>query len=183
MRCKKCDGKIIGGCCTKCGLLQNGNKINEAEIDKNEDLKLFNEDFDVINQNKNLFLIFIFGPLYFSYRGFFLLGTVLGIVDYLLLYYLMNNVLNIVIFIFGPGLVFILYILINRLLYVIFSNYVCLLIDKYKVKKIKEKNQKNYKKILKKYKHNKYYFILTLAVYFVLILLFVVSRGIKNGLL
>ena len=30
MRCEKCDGKIVGGCCTKCGALQNGNKINEV---------------------------------------------------------------------------------------------------------------------------------------------------------
>ena len=183
MRCEKCDGKIVGGCCTKCGALQNGNQINEVEIDKNEDLKLFNKDFDIINQNKNLFLIFIFGPLYFSYRGYFFLGTILGIVDYLFLYYMMNNVLNIAIFIFGSGLVFILYMFINRLLYIIFSNYICLLIDKHKVKKIKEKYTKNYKSILKKHKHKKYYFILTLVVYFVLIALFVIIGGIKNGLL
>lgn len=183
MRCEKCDGKIVGGCCTKCGALQNGNQIKEVEIDKNEDLKLYNKDFDIVNQNKNLFLIFIFGPLYFSYRGYFLLGTILGIVDYLLLYYMMNNVLGIIIFIFGPAIVFILYMLINRLFYVIFSNYICLLIDKYKVKKIKEKYTKNYKSILKKHKHNKYYFILTLVVYFVLIALFVIVKGIKNGLL
>ena len=143
MRCEICDGKLVGGCCTKCGALQNGNQIKEVEIDKNEDLKLYNKDFDIVNQNKNLFLIFIF----------------------------------------GPAIVFILYMLINRLFYVIFSNYICLLIDKYRVKKIKEKYTKNYKSILKKHKHNKYYFILTLIVYFVLIALFVIVKGIKNGLL
>jgi len=183
MRCEKCDGKIVGGCCTKCGALQNGNQIKEVEIDKNEDLKLYNKDFDIINQNKNLFLIFLLGPLYFSYRGYFLLGTVLGIVDYLLLYYMMNNVLNIIIFILGSMWVFLLYMFINRLFYIIFSNYLCLLIDKYKVKKIKEKYKKNYKSILKKHKHNKYYLMLTIVVYLFLILLFVISRGIKNGLL
>jgi len=183
MRCEKCDGKIVGGCCTKCGTLQNGNKIMQVEVDKNEDLKLYNKDFDIINQNKNLFLIFLLGPLYFSYRGYFLLGTVLGIVDYLLLYYMMNNVLNIIIFILGSMWVFLLYMFINRLFYIIFSNYLCLLIDKYKVKKIKEKYKKNYKSILKKHKHNKYYLMLTIVVYLFLILLFVISRGIKNGLL
>jgi len=183
MRCEKCDGKIVGGCCTKCGTLQNGNKIMQVEVDKNEDLKLYNKDFDIINQNKNLFLIFLLGPLYFSYRGYFLLGTVLGIVDYLLLYYMMNNVLNIIIFILGSMWVFLLYMFINRLFYIIFSNYLCPLIDKYKVKKIKEKYKKNYKSILKKHKHNKYYLMLTIVVYLFLILLFVISRGIKNGLL
>ena len=43
MVCKHCNGKIVDGCCTKCGILETGNRIEEINVDKNEDLKLLNE--------------------------------------------------------------------------------------------------------------------------------------------
>lgn len=182
MNCSKCNGKIVDGCCVNCGYLENGNKIQKKEIDKNEDLKLFNKDFDTIVQNKNLLLIFILGPLYFSYRGYFLIGTILGIIDYLLLYYSMNS-LDILIMIFGSFQIFALYLFINRLIYIIFSNYICILIDKIKIKRIKTKYKENYKEKLKSYKHSKYYLLLTLLVYIIIICIFVIVKRIQNGLL
>lgn len=182
MNCKKCNGKIIDGCCTKCGYLNSGNKIISNETDKNEDLKLFNKDFNIISENKNLLLVFLLGPIYFSYRGYFFLGTILGIVDYLIFYYIMNA-LDVFVFILGGFGFAVAYILINRVLYIIFSNYLCILIDKFKVKRIKKKYKENYKNELKYYKHNKWYLLITIIIYIILILIFVIYKRIKNGLL
>ncbi|MBR6690538.1 MAG: hypothetical protein IKL65_04335 [Bacilli bacterium] len=181
MKCSRCNGKIVDCCCVKCGYLENGNKIENKEIDKNEDLKLFNKDFDIINRNKNLLLIFILGPLYFSYRGYFFLGTILGLIDLFAFYYSMN-LLSIAIFIFGSTYVSLFYLLINRLIYIIFANYICVLIDKLKVKRIKKKYKEDYKNKLKEYKHNKYYLLITLIIYLILFIMFIISKGIKNGL-
>lgn len=179
MKCLKCNSQIIDGCCIKCGYLENGNQINYKEIDRYEDLKLFNKNFDKINQNKNLLLIFILGPLYFSYMGYFFLGTVMGLIDYFLLYYTMNNIL----WIFGNSSLTIIYFLVDRLIYIVLSNQICILIDKIKIKLIKRKYKENYKDKLKEYKHHKYYLLFTLIIYYILILMFIISRGIKNGLL
>lgn len=182
MNCSKCNGKIVDGCCVKCGYLKSGNKIQNIEVDKNEDLKLFNKDFDTIVQNKNLLLIFILGPLYFSYRGYFFTGTLLGIIDYLMLYYSMNS-LDILIIIFGSFPTLMLYFSINRLIYIIFANYMCILIDKIKIKIIKKKYKENYKEKLKMHKHNKYYLLLTFLVYLIIIGIFFFIKRIQNGLL
>jgi len=182
MNCSKCNGKLLDGCCTKCGHLQNGNKITKNHIDKNEDLKLFNKDFNIINENKNLLLISILGPLYFSYRGYLLIGTIIGIIDYLLFYYLMN-VFDFVIFITGTTSFTISYLLMNRLIYVIFSNYICILIDKFKIKRIKKKYKEDYKNKLKEYSHSKINLLITLLIYFILISIFIIIKRVQNGLL
>jgi len=178
----KCNGKIVDGCCVNCGYLENGNQIKNKNIDKNEDLRLFNKDFDTIITNKNLLLIFILGPLYFSYRGYFFLGTILGIIDYLVFYYSMN-LFNILVLIFGGFQVAIICFFINRLIYIIFSNYICVLIDKFKIRRLKKKYKENYKNKLKEYKHNKYYLLITLIIYLILIMSFIILKRIQNGLL
>lgn len=183
MNCPKCNSKLVDGCCIKCGYLNNGNQIENKNIDKNEDLKIFNKDFDRINLNKNLLLVFILGPLYFSYMGYFFLGTILGILDYLLFYYVMNNIDTSISLLFGTLPFGLLYIFINKLFYVVFANYTCLLIDKIKVKIIKNKYKENYKEKLKEHKYHKYYLLFTIIIYMVLILMFIISRRIKNGLL
>jgi len=178
MICPKCNGKIVDGCCTKCGYLENGNRIENNNIDKNEDLKLFNKDFEIINENRNLLWVFILGPLYFSYRGYFFLGTILGLIDYFIFYYFINT--SIMVLVFGITMIGPIYILINRLIYIIFSNYICLLIDKIKIKRIKKKYKESYKEKLKEYKHNKYYLIFSIIIY--LALIFIITKIIQNGL-
>lgn len=186
MNCPKCNGKIIDNCCVKCGYLTNGNKIENREIDKNYELKLFNKDFDIINRNKNLFLVFILGPLYFSYRGYFFLGTVLTLIDFLYFFY-SSSFISILLSLKGIWysnvIAIIITIIFSRLFYIIFSNAICLLIDKYKIKKIKNKYKCNYIDKLKNYKHHKYYLIFTVVLYLIVILMFTIIRRIKNGLL
>jgi len=182
MNCPKCNSKLVNGCCIKCGYLSNGNQIENKNIDKNEDLKLFNKDFDKLNLNKNLLLVFILGSLYFSYMGYFFLGTILGILNYFLFYFVMNNI-EISISIFGTLPVGILYFFINRLLYIIVANYICLQIDKVKIKIIKTRYKDQYKEKLNSHRYHKYYLFITIVIYVILILMFIISRRIKNGLL
>lgn len=180
MKCPKCNSEIMDGCCIKCGYLLNGNQIEEKDADKFKEQKIFNKDFDKINRNKNLLLVWILGPLYFSYRGYFLMGTILGIIDYFVFYWFMNIItLNL----FGNTPLVFLFLLVDRLIYVVFANYICLLIDKIKIKLIMKTYKDNYIDKLRKYKHKKIYLLFTIVIYIVLIFLFFMIRRYKNGLL
>lgn len=180
MYCEKCKGKVVDGVCIKCGKIKDGDKIEEKNIDKFEDLKLFNKDFDSINRNKKQYLPFIFGPIYISYRGHFFTGTILVLVDYLLFYFIvLNNILNI----FSSVIMIYLYIFIDRLLWATFSNPICISLDKIKIKQIKNKYKENYKYELKVYKHRKIYSVLTVLIYIILILIFIKIKRIQNGVI
>lgn len=175
MMCPKCNFKLVDGCCVKCGYLSNGNQVKNVDIDKNEALKLYNKNFEDIVRNKNLILITLLGPLYFSYMGYFFIGTILGIIDTLVfiniphIYNLIFNTNNLFT-ITSPSIQ--IYIIINRLMYILFANYICLLIDKIKVNYIKKKYKENYKYKLKNYKHRKLYLLLTILIYVVLAFLY-----------
>ena len=182
MNCPKCNSKLVDGCCIKCGYLSNGNQICNRNIDKNEDMKLFNKGFDKINLNKNLLLVFTFGPLYFSYMGYFFVGTILGVLDYFLFYFVMNNI-EISISIFGTLPFGLLYLFINRLFYIVFANYICLQVDKVKIKIIKNRYKDNYKEKLNAHKYHRHYLLFTIIIYIILILMFIIYKGINNGLL
>jgi len=164
------------------GYMLNGNQIEEKNADKFKEQKLFNKDFDKINRNKNLLLVSILGPLYFSYRGYLLVGTVLGIIDYFIFYWFMNSItLNFLTF--GNIPLAFLFFLIDRLIYVVLANYICLLIDKIKIKLIMKTYKDNYIDKLSRYKHHKIYLLFTIMIYIVLIIMFIMIRRYKNGIL
>ncbi len=186
MICIKCGGSIVDGCCTKCGYLINGNRIQDKSTDINLELKLFNKDFGKISRNKNLFLVTILGPLYFSYMGHFFLGTFSVLFDYIYFTYAFQffDAINIVtINMFNTPFQTIFIILINRLFYVIFSNTICLSLDKNKIKRIKKKYKDNYIDKLKSYKHHQYYLILTILLYVIVLSIIVIVKRINNGLM
>ena len=186
MICIKCGGTILDGCCTKCGYLTNGNKVEDKNNDRNYELKLYNKDFNKISMNKNLLLITILGPLYFSYMGHFFLGTILVLLDYFYIYYSLKffSIFNVLTMgIFSSTLQIIFIILINRLFYIIFSNSICLSIDKYRIKRIKKKYKDNYIEKLKSHKHHKYYLILTILLYVIVLSIIVIIKRINNGLI
>ena len=179
MNCSKCGGKIVDGCCIKCGYMVNGNKIKSTSEDKNYELKIFNKNFDKICMNKNLLLIALLGPLYFSYMGHFFLGTILVIFD--IVYFIASNmftsILNMVFFnMLSVTLLKIFIVVFNRLLYIIFANKICLLLDKLKIKKIKKKYKENYIEKLENYKHHKYYLLLTVIIYLIALVAYVTIK-------
>lgn len=61
----------------KCDYMESGNNIQIAqkEVKKYEDIKLFNEDFDVIYRDENAVVPFILGDFYLFYRGNIILRT------------------------------------------------------------------------------------------------------------
>lgn len=185
MKCTNCGGKIIDGCCISCGRLTNGNivDVNKETEDKFYLQKLFNDNFDIIYRNKSLFLVFVLGPLYFSYRGYFIIGTIFTFIDFLI--YCFNGMI-ISVFVVNPILASILRtfgIIFYRLIYCIFANTVCCLIDNLKIKRIKRKYKENYIKRLANYKHRRIYLLLTILFYLIPIVLFAIVRRYQNGLL
>ena len=185
MECEKCGGKIIDNCCISCGMLLNGNivDVNRKSVDKYYLQKLFNDDFDSIYRNEKLFWVFILGPLYFSYRGYFIVGTALTFIDFLV--YCFNGMI-ISVFINNPILASILRtfcIIFNRLIYCIFANSICCYIDKLKIRRIKKKYKEKYIEKLTNYKHKKIYLLLTILFYLIPIVLFAIIRRYQNGML
>lgn len=134
MRCLRCNSELYKGTCIRCGYMENGNTINisENEEEKFYDQKLFNEKFDKLYRNENTLLPFILGPLYFSFRGHLLFGTLLGILDFLFLSCLFNIFLPLVPII-NNTITYFLLIILNRTIYATLSNCFCIVIDKLKI--------------------------------------------------
>lgn len=149
-RCIKCNGIIYNGCCIKCGLMDNNVYIKkEKNISKYDEYRNYNEDFDLMFHNDNGYIPFLIGHLYFSYRNYLFLGIiseVLEIIAFIGMYYYLDKL---VIFsnIIGFFVFTILTFVIVRLQFYLFSNKICLALDKKKIKKYKEKNLKFKSKI------------------------------------
>ena len=183
MNCSKCGGKIIDGCCISCGQLLNGNVVDSKKNteDKFYLEKLFNDDFDDIYRNVKLLLIFILGPLYFSYRGYLVIGILVTFFNIIISLF---NIYIISIFIKNPMLLIILvifYLMVNRLIYCTFDNSIYILIDKNKIKRIKRKYKENYIEKITNYKHRKIHLLLTILFYLIPIILFAIIRRYQNG--
>ena len=68
IKCPKCHSEVLDGCCLKCGYMFNGNTVSlEESQDRNQDIKLFDSDFEKICRNDNYYMPLLLGPFYFSY--------------------------------------------------------------------------------------------------------------------
>ena len=146
MVCPKCNIELEKGLCIKCGYMENGNTIEQfKDTDQHTEVRLYNEDFDQMNTNQNKLLNLLMGSYYFSYRGHLLIGFISTIIASLILLFeikLTNAFISLgsisILLIFLNTT---LYITINRILYMSFSNPICIEIDKCKSKKIKDTNK------------------------------------------
>ena len=60
MECPKCRGKIIDNCCIRCGSMINGAVISlNDKKDKNEDIKIYQKNFDTMLRNNNWYISFL----------------------------------------------------------------------------------------------------------------------------
>lgn len=146
MICPKCNVEMERGICIKCGYMENGNTIEQfKDTDQHTDIRLYNEDFDQMNTNQKKLMNFIMGSYYFSYRGHLIMGLISTIIAFTVLLFeikLTNAILalgNISLLMNFLNLT--LYIIINRIIYMSFSNPICIEIDKCKSKKIKDTNK------------------------------------------
>lgn len=189
MNCPKCGGKIFDSCCVKCGYLINGNKVSlKDKKDKNEDIKIFQKNFDLMLHNNNWFISFIIGPLYLSYKGYLILGSILTYLD-LLIYYVILMIpsflpqeLLILPFFNQLGMyTFVLYFIMSKLLYAATFNSLCLKLDNKKVEKIKNKYPKDYKNALAKHTNHILYPVLTILTLILTLFILIAIRRIQNG--
>lgn len=174
MRCPNCNIKMENNICIKCGYMENGNYIEKyKKDDKYTDIKIYNDSFDEMNTNQKKWLNFILGSFYFSYRNHIMSGTIIGIIAYLVFYFEMTltsafrsigNIFNLIAFI---NITF--YIVINRTLYMGFSNVICLKLDKHKIKKIKNKNENYIEKLASHKSKSIVYIFVQILIYIILI--------------
>lgn len=130
--------------CLKCGYTEGIFLHDMSKYDTPEsDLELFFKDKAVkYLYNKNNFLIFILGPLFYSYSGFFWIGMFLTLFSFrvgFLVYYNLGFI------------IFLIYFLFTRIIYMTFSNTIILWLVNLKIKLLK-KYYKDYRNKIKKYK-------------------------------
>ncbi len=142
MKCPNCNVEMEKGICLKCGYMENGNTIEQfKDSNQHTEVRLYNEDFDQMNTNETKLLNFIMGSYYFSYRGHFIMGLISSIIALTILFFELK--LTRALSQFGSATLIItflntiFYITINRVIYMSFSNPICIEIDKCKAKKIK----------------------------------------------
>lgn len=126
--------------------MENGNTIEQfKDSDQHTNVRLYNEDYDEMNTNQNKCLNLIIGSYYFSYRGHLITGLISTIIASLILFLelkitnalgQLGSEIMLVIFLNAT-----FYIIINRIIYMSFSDPICIEIDKCKSKKIKDTNK------------------------------------------
>lgn len=180
MVCPKCNINLDRGICLKCGYMENGEQIEQYKPnDKYTDIRIYNEDFETMNQNQKKYINLIMGPLYFSYRNHILAGTIISIISFLILYieikitdYILSiGILSTLLYFLNTTT----YILINRILYMSFSNVICIKLDNAKIKKIKKQN-KNYIEILSKHKSKSIISLLIQIFFYIIISIFLLKK-------
>lgn len=146
MKCPNCNIELEKGICLKCGYMENGNTIEQfKDTNQHTNIRLYNEDYDEMNTNQNKCLNLIMGSYYFSYRGHLITGLISTIIASLILFLelkitnaleQLGSEIMLVIFLNAT-----FYIIINRIIYMSFSNSICIGLDKCKSKKIKDTNK------------------------------------------
>lgn len=146
MKCPNCNIELEKGICLKCGYMENGNTIEQfKDTNQHTNVRLYNEDYDEMNTNQNKCLNLIMGSYYFSYRGHLITGLISTIIASLILFLelkitnalgQLGSEIMLVIFLNAT-----FYIIINRIIYMSFSDPICIEIDKCKSKKIKDTNK------------------------------------------
>ena len=171
MKCPNCNKEMKNNYCMVCGYMQNGNFVGECINEKNNDIKIYQKNFDIMNQNENKILTMLMGPIYMSYKGYLVLGVILSILDIFFMY------LTIYIFSLIPFTIslsflgFILYLLISRIIFMSFFNSLCLYIDNIKIKRIVKKYKNSYKNKLYKHNNKIIFMILNILIYIIVIIL------------
>ena len=178
MICPKCNIELEKGICLKCGYMENGEQIEQfKKDDKYTDIRIYNEDFEQMNTNQNKCINFLLGPLYFSFRNHLIIGTIISLLAFLILYmemkitdyFLQIGTLCTLLAFFN--LTF--YILINRVTYMAFSNPICIELDKIKIKKIKK--HKNYIDKLARHKSKSFLSLLIQILIYIIIGIFILK--------
>ena len=180
MICPRCNIELDKGICLKCGYMDNGEQIEQFKKEsKYDNIRIYNEEFDEMNTNQKRYLNLILGPLYFSYRNHLLIGTIISIISLVILKLelkLTNYLLNIgslctLLAFFNATF----YIFINRVLYMSFSNVICIKLDNIKIK-IKKLNKNYIEKLVRHKSKSILSLILQIIIIIEIIMIFIVKK-------
>lgn len=138
-KCIKCGSNMLDNCCVRCGYMTNGNYISNKEpIDKNKDIKMYNDTYDKMYRNEKKIIPFFIGPLYFSYKNHLILGFIFTLLDILLYKELLKLCEPVGYFTLFFYMIVLFILLIKSLFYAILANSICIKADIYKISKLKD---------------------------------------------
>ena len=165
--------------CVKCGYTKNVFSTDMKKYTNQNDVELYMKNSYIkVVYNKNLFLIFLLGPLYFSYFKFYGIGFLLFFLEFIDAYFIFNFF-----FTFGFGIEpLVIYYLGSRIFYVVVANFVLLKLIGKRVDSIKK--EKNYQEKISSENSCSFYSLLVSIVFVCFfLLLFLVWYRIQNGTL
>ena len=186
MICPRCNNEMKDHCCIRCGYMTNGNFVSQdSSEDKYDDLRTYNNYFDEMIRNENSWLCFVLGPLYFSYRNHLLCGTILTGIHLFLFYltgYTASLFLSEVVMVYLIYFNLFIYIILSRILYVMFDNILCIKIDQYQLKKYKN-NHEDYQKMISEHEGKDILKVfLNIAIYLGILIIFMIYKRITNNM-
>ena len=74
-KCPNCEKRLTRNFCMHCGYMTSGFFIDVKKPKSITDIEVYlDERYDKMNRNKNSFVTFLLGPLYFCYNKFLLAG-------------------------------------------------------------------------------------------------------------
>ena len=83
-KCPNCGKKLTRDFCMHCGYMTSGIFIDVKKPKKITDIEVYLDNrYDKMNRNKNSFVPFFLGPLYFCYNKFLLAGLLAMLFDFL----------------------------------------------------------------------------------------------------
>lgn len=179
-KCPKCGFYLTNHTyCVKCGYTKNVFSTGMEKYTTQNDVELYMKNsYRKVVYNQNLFLIFLLGPLYFSYFKFYGIGFLLFFLEFIGAYFVFYFF-----FTFGFGIEpLVIYYLGSRIFYVVVANFVLLKLIGKRVDSIKK--EKNYQEKISSENSCSFYSLLVSIVFVCFfLLLFLVWYRIQNGTL
>lgn len=167
MECPKCHVKMARGFCIRCGYIDEETKMKDHQIHfEKSDLERYLKSFyTTVLYNQNRKIIFVLGPLYFAYLDYFWLSLFLGLVDFCFIVC--------VGYLFQSAFAFLLAVIIDRLLYMMFANSLYIFMVNKKIKRWKKKYQDDFiKKLQNKKSKNFFLPLLVVLIYIVMYIVY-----------
>ncbi len=167
-KCPKC-GFILtdNNYCIKCGYYK-GKSISNIDKYENEidDLQfLLKDEYVKIVHNENLGLLFILGPLYFSYYHC-IFSSIIGIILEFSISWILGMSHG------GSNIIIMCFLLFNRIIHIFFGNTILLKILKIYTTKLKTKKGCQYKETLyNKGAKSPLYLMLAISIYIMILVL------------
>lgn len=143
-KCPNCGKKLTRDFCMYCGYMTSGIFIDVKKPKKIRDIEVYLDNrYDKMNRNKNSFVPFFLGPLYFFYNKFLLFGLLAMLFDFLFC--------KVMFFLFYETFFNLLFsLLILRMIYATVANMICLWLFNIKIKLMKKIYKDKYLDYLRK---------------------------------